>query len=367
MNIDYFAIEPGQENHLSFTRQPSSITQSPLLSPNASPFPKQKFNPLSRNRLMDDISFFLEENPDEEKIFHNCSSEDVGNTKPDTPDFEQVHDMNISEFLLPIESTKKMKEITNPVRSQNQIQRRTPLQDTDRRENTPFPNMLEQSLLRKATHTKEGFLPEFSEMSHVFSNQDSTIIRTLANQGQSLAEYDETVPHPAEKYAKMGKILKTPKKQTAKGISKRKKNTLPMKQKLDKLPYNYIKIVLGRILVQEIINDHHNEFLVFCGAGINVKFFQAWLSKIKYGNVQICKEVWSHKEWDEKKGQTHTFKVALTKITQSFLESNGANDWIQDSCRNADYKNQYKYIERVILEVMKSSQPKTFNFKKLFI
>ena len=367
MNIDYFTIEPGQENHLSFTRQPSSITQSPLLSPKASPFPKQKV-PSSRNLLMDDINFFLEENPDEEKILHSCNSEDVGNTKPDTnPDFQQVHDMNINELFFPTESIKKKEEITTPVRNQNQIQTRTTFQDVDSRENMPFPNKLEQNLFGKGTQTKERFLPEFSEMSPAFYNQDSTIIRTSTIQGQLLADYEETVPHPAEKNAKIGKIQKTPKKETAKGISKRKRNTLTKKQKLDKLPYNYIKKVLGGILVQQIINDLHNEFLVFCGAGINVEKFQAWLSTVKYRKVQTCKEVWSHKEWDETRGQEHTFKVALTKITQSFLECNGANNWIQDSCRKADYKNQYQYIERVILEAMKSSQPESLNFQKLFI
>lgn len=368
MNIDYFAIQHFQENHLSLTRQSSSITQSSSLpSPKPSLSPKQKANPSSRNLLMDDMSFPLEANPDEEKIFLTCNnSEDAGNIKPETSDFEEIHGMNISEFLFPPESKKK-KDITTTVRNQDQIKKSTPFQDKDSRDHMPFPNMLEKNLLGKVTQTKERLLPEFSEMSPVFFNQDSTIIPTLYNQGQPLVDDDETVPVPQQKNAKIGKIQKTPKKETAKGISKRKRNTLTIKQKLDKLPYNYIKKVLGGILVKEITNDHHNEFLVFCGAGINVNFFKAWLSKIKYGRVQICKEVWSHKEWDETKGQEHTFKVALTKITQSFLERNGANKWIQDSCRKEDYKNQYKHIETVILQAMNSSQPESLNFQKLFI
>ena len=365
MNFDYFTTQPSQENHLSFTRQ-SSITQSPfLLSPKAGLSPQQKVNPSSRNPLMDDISFLLETNPEEEKIFLSSSSEYVGNTKPDTPDFEEIHGMDISEFLFPTEATKQKKDITTTVRKQNQ---RTPFQNEDCIEGMPFPNMLEQqNLLGKGAQTKERLLPEFSEMTPVSYNQDSTIIRTSPNQEQQLVNDDETEPHPAQKNAKIGKIQKTSKKEMAKCISKRKRNTLTIKQKLDKLPYNYVKKVLGGILVQQIINDHHTEFLVFCGAGIHVKCFQAWLSKIKYGRVQICKEIWSHREWDQMRGQEHTFKVALTKITQSFLEHNGADKWIQDSCRKEDYKNQYKYIERVILEAMNSSQPESLNFQKLFI
>lgn len=352
MNIDYFTIHPFQESHLSFTN--NSLTP-PKASPEEDDFSSQ--NPL--NPLMDDIEFLLETNPEEEKIFLSCNGEDVGNTKPDTPDFEEIHDMNFSEFLFPTDSTKQRKDMTN-VRNQHQIQ--------TTRVDMPFPNMMEQILLGKSGHTKERLLPEFSEMSNAFSGQDSTIIQTSSpNQGQILVDDDEMESHPTQKNAVIGKIHKTPKKEMTTSKSKRKRNTLTIQEKLNKLPYNYVKKALGGILVQEILNDHHNEFLVFCGAGIIVKDFKTWLSQIDYGSVQFCKEVWSHKEWDETRGEKHTFKVALTKITQSFLESNGALKWIQDSCRKENYKTQYQHIEKVILKAINSNQTESLNFQKLFI
>ena len=94
--------------------------------------------------------------------------------------------------------------------------------------------------------------------------------------------------------------------------------------------------------------------------------FITWLKDLQYGNLQVCKNVWSHKEWDKGKGEEYNYNVALTKITRKFLEQNGEAKWKETYHRIEEYKETFKKIDTLLLEGMGHKCPESLNFKDLF-
>lgn len=149
----------------------------------------------------------------------------------------------------------------------------------------------------------------------------------------------------------------------------RNRNTLTREQKIDKVLNNYTKKALNNVLIKEkifggVYNDDLNE------AHISHESFISWLKDEKYdktyGNLQVCKDVWGHKEWDENMGKGHNYKVALTKITRKFLEKNRKAEWKQRYCRIKEYLEIYDKVEEVLLKAMDNDHPTCLSFSGLW-
>jgi len=139
-------------------------------------------------------------------------------------------------------------------------------------------------------------------------------------------------------------------------------NSKKKRKQLEKLFYNFLTSVLGKFFKNRVLQGRYNDFLIFV-IGINVEDFQNELKNLKYGLVKVCKEVWSHTKFNGE--WKNDFKIALTKLTQHFLESGLAEEWIENSCRNKkEYAPIYRRIVGHILEGIK--RHKFYNFAMKF-
>ena len=117
--------------------------------------------------------------------------------------------------------------------------------------------------------------------------------------------------------------------------------------------------------MKEIFGGTYNDDLE--KAQINHERFITWLKTLKkYGNLQVCKKVWCHKEWDEEKGEEYNYNVALTKLTQKFLEKNREAKWKEKYCRIKEYKEIYEKIDNKLLKAMEHQFPECFTFNVRF-
>lgn len=144
----------------------------------------------------------------------------------------------------------------------------------------------------------------------------------------------------------------------------RNRKTFTHEQKLGKIPNNYIRKTLGDIFMKEILGGTYNDYLE--EVKINRECFITWLKELKYGNLQVCKKVWSHKEWDKGKGKEHDYNVTLTKLTRKFLEKNCEAKWKEKYCRIKEYKKIYEKVDTLLLEAMGHQYPESLNFNVLF-
>jgi len=118
--------------------------------------------------------------------------------------------------------------------------------------------------------------------------------------------------------------------------------------------------VLGRSFKNKVLFGNFDDFLMV--KLIPLKAFKDWLRPLKYENLKVCKEIWSHKvlndEWE------NDFKVALTQLTKHFLETGGAEKWMKIYCRTKGYVMCYKAILRRVLAGIEN--PQFFKLKMNF-
>lgn len=133
--------------------------------------------------------------------------------------------------------------------------------------------------------------------------------------------------------------------------------------KQEKLPYNYVSKVFEGILKRDVLSRRYHEILKEYFA--EPEEFYIWFKGLKYNNVKICKEVWSHKMWI-KDDQENNFKLVLSLITQKFLEKGGAVEWIEKSVRVPAYREKYRSFEKLLLKAMIGKYPEFISFKMDF-